>query len=112
MDRMGIASHWTQQAVTNTCVTQYISLNHNKNVKFWCQLVLNGGALGGDSGGPVFHREWCGLTQTRPDGTECVALVGLAQSHNAANNRTYVSPISGMDTDFGTSLLVLPANQP
>jgi hypothetical protein len=111
MERMGVITYWTPTQITNSCITYYLTMPDGQKAKLWCQYKSSGSAIQGDSGGPIFLRVYCGLMVYRPDGTECVLLAGIA--HTAADNFTRIvfSPMSGIDTDFGTTL-VLPANQP
>lgn len=111
MERMGVVTFWTSGQITNTCITQYQTMPDGQSAKLWCQHKMAAVGIPGDSGGPVFFRLWCGIFQYRPDGTECVTLAGIA--HTSANNNTRVifSPMSGIDTDFGTTQ-ILPSNQP
>lgn len=111
-DRIGISTGWTSAQIATTCFTQYITTsNDGTKAKWWCQYSTYGSASTGDSGGPVAFWTWCNIFQeNRADGTPCTYIGGVA--HSTGSNRVHFSPISGIETDLGVSLLVLPSHQP
>lgn len=83
MEKQGISTYWTQGLIANSCTTQYQPMLDGQKAKLWCQHVMSWAPLEGDSGGPVFFRQWCGLFQYLPDGGECVDLAGIVYARSA-----------------------------
>jgi hypothetical protein len=73
VQRMGVATYWVEHQIQSTCVTQFLGMPHSQKAKLWCQMVLQGASQGGDSGGPVFFKWYCGIFLTRPDAPNVLA---------------------------------------
>jgi hypothetical protein len=114
VDRVGQISGWMFHNISHSCQTRFLhpgSSDVDVEVKLWCQYATGGGANPGDSGGPFWAFVNCAAGQaTRPDGTSCALLVGVAYGVSD-DGRSLFSPISGVEMDLA-GLGVLPSDKP
>lgn len=94
LDKIGSATGWTWGGVINTCADRVVS-EGTTTTRYLCLAIVDAGAGGGDSGGPVFSLA----------GGNDVYFIGLLQGGytNATTGRVnyYFSPMDGIERDLG-----------
>lgn len=92
--KVGMRTGWTEGDALFSCVDRDVNQEINgdeETVRLKCQYEADYYSFGGDSGSPVF----------RITGANSVTLVGLHWGRDTVQDRTILTPMSGLELDFG-----------
>jgi hypothetical protein len=104
LDKIGFVAGWADGPVNQTC----INTTHH-GVTFRCSYRMNGPAMDGDSGGPIFQRVMCD-GQPYVELPKCAIFVGIL--HGLTEGQIYFASVSDIRSDFGSTTLTLNAVSP
>lgn len=94
LQRVGVMTGWVAGPVNQTCTDR----SQGSGKWLWCQGRMNGLAIGGDSGGPVFTRVLC-PGESPPLAGTCAYFAGL--HWGISPGQMYFSPVNNIIIDFG-----------